>query len=186
MASLSVQCGRVRVWPFGLCPVTLGVETVSSVCCNWDPSEMEKIQSVTRVDSYWWCVFSRHQDQGFTLQVPWLWSLGAGSTEGRHFAGERVALLGAPPDPWVCHIKALKSKLGDNQVKCRELSFPCKWYCSQGAKAFLKFMLGRAWWKWRYVFITGGEGGSNDHVFVFSESQFQLLRPARESTFKYF
>lgn len=147
---------RVRVWLFEPCPVTLIAETVSSVCCNWDPSEIEKIQSVSRIYSYWWCVFSWHQDQGFTLQVPWLRSLGIGSAEGRCLPGERVALLGAHPDPWVCHLKALRSKMSDDQVKCREPFFTYKWHCAQGAKTFLKFMLGTAWWKCRYVFITGG------------------------------
>lgn len=133
------------------------VERVSSVRCNWDPLEMEKIQSVTRIYSYWWCVFSWHQHQGFTLQVPWLWSLGTGSAEGKCFPAERVALLGAPPDPWVCHLEALRSKMSDNQVKCREVFFTCKWHCSQEARTFLKFMLGMAWWKCSYVFITGGD-----------------------------
>lgn len=137
------------------CNIT--VETVSSVCCNWDPSEMEKIQSVTRLYSYWWCVSSWDQVQGFTLQAPWLWPLGTESAEGKRFPGERMALHGAPPDPWVCHFKALRTKISDNQVTCRELFFTCKWYCSQGAKTFLKFMLGTARWKRSYVFTTGGD-----------------------------
>lgn len=135
----------------------IAVKRMYSVCGNWDPLEMEKIQSVTRIYSYWWCVFSWHQHQGFTLQVPWLRSLGTESAEGKRLPAERVALLGAPPDPWVCHLEALRSKMSDNQVKCRELFFTYKWHRSQGAKTFLKFMLGTAWWKCSYVFITGGE-----------------------------
>lgn len=156
----AVQCKTVRVWPFGLCPVTLPVETVSSVCYNWDPLEMQKIPFVYRC-----CVFSWNWHQVFTLQVPWLQLLGTESAEGKCFPGERVTLLGAPPDPWFCHVEALRSKMNDNQVKCKDLFFTCKWHCSQGAKTFLKFMLGTAWWKCRYVFITGGT--TNDYFSIF-------------------
>lgn len=48
-----------------------------------------------------------------------------GLLKARAFQEKGWALLGAPSNPWVCHLGAFKSKMSDCRVKCKEFLFTC-------------------------------------------------------------
>lgn len=84
----------------------------------------------------------------------------------RAFQEKGWALLGAPSNPWVCHLGALKSQLSDYEVKGKVSFLPVSETLLSGSQNVPKIhvMWDTAHWKLRYAFIAVWAGG---WIFLF-------------------